>query len=433
MRPKRPTQRSKKTRSPRANDATKTKRTRARVAPRARAAGAPPVRRARSNKTAPQRAEGVQPIPQLDLSAQHAPLSPQLRAAFERVLASSTFIQGAEVSAFEAEVATYIGVDHAIGVSSGTDAILLALMALGIGPGDEVIVPPFSFFATAGCVARVGARPVFADIDADTCNLSVPAVAAKLSSATKAIMPVHLYGQTCDLEALTQLAAERGIPLVEDAAQALGAQSEHLHAGTAGAFGCFSFFPSKNLGALGDAGLLTTRDATLARRARLLRAHGAEPKYHHALIGGNFRLDALQAAFLRAKLPQLPRWIRARQSHAAHYDRLFRAANLPSALLMPPARRYAGHVYNQYVIRCAQRDALLQHLRAQGIGCEVYYPVPLHLQVCFAHLGETAGRYPHAEQAAREVLALPMYPELSAEQVERVAAAVIAFLQAAAA
>jgi dTDP-4-amino-4,6-dideoxygalactose transaminase len=391
-------------------------------------ARAPNARRAQSKK-APQRADSVQPIPQLDLAAQHAPLSAQLRAAFERVLASNTFIMGGEVSAFEAEVATYIGVEHAIGVSSGTDAVLLALMALGVGPGDEVIVPPFSFFATAGCVARVGARPVFVDIDPDTFNLSVPAVAAKLSPATKAIMPVHLYGQTCDLEALTQLAAERGIPLVEDAAQALGAQSERLHAGAAGAFGCFSFFPSKNLGALGDAGLLTTRDATLARRARLLRAHGAEPKYHHALIGGNFRLDALQAAFLRAKLPQLPRWMRARQAHAAHYDRLFRAANLPGALLTPPARRYAGHVYNQYVIRCAHRDALLQHLRAQGIGCEIYYPVPLHLQVCFAHLGEAAGRYPHAEQAAREVLALPMYPELSAEQVERVAAAVIAFLQ----
>jgi dTDP-4-amino-4,6-dideoxygalactose transaminase len=401
----------------------------------ARMTPAAPRKRSAAQSETPAAARGMpaapssQAIPQLDLGAQHAPIAPQLRAAFERVLASNSFILGAEVSAFEAEVARYIGVEHALGVSSGTDALLLALMALGVGPGDEVIVPPFSFFATAGCVARLGARPVFVDIEEDTFNLSVPDVAAKLSSATKAIMPVHLYGQTCDLEALTQLAAERGIPVVEDAAQALGAHSERLRAGAAGSFGCFSFFPSKNLGALGDAGLLTTGDAALARRARLLRAHGAEPKYHHALIGGNFRLDALQAAFLRVKLPHLPRWAAARQAHAAHYDRLFAAAELPRALLTPPARRYAGHVYNQYVIRCARRAELLEHLRAQQIGCEVYYPVPLHLQVCFAYLGETAGRYPRAERAAREVLALPLYPELSAEQVERVASTVIGFLR----
>jgi len=378
---------------------------------------------------APPPSAADEPIPSVDLAAQHAGLKLELQRAFERVLDSQSFILGAEVSAFEAEIAHVVGVPHALGVSSGTDALLLALMALGIGPGDEVIVPAFSFFATAGCVARVGARPVFVDIDLQTYTIDVQQVADRLSPATKAVIPVHLYGQTCDLRALRALTAERGLSIVEDAAQALGAGSAELGAGAVGDFGCFSFFPTKNLGAMGDAGLLTTRSATLARRASLLRAHGAEPKYHHALIGGNFRLDALQAAVLRVKLPHLADWVAARQQNAQRYDQLFAQAALPSELLSPPARVRDQHVYHQYVIRTPRRDALQRHLREHRVGSEVYYPVPLHMQACFAHLGEGRGSHPRAEQAAREVLALPIYPELSAAQIERVAALVCDFLR----
>ena len=369
------------------------------------------------------------PIPLVDLAAQHAPLHADLLEAFERVLGSQSFILGPEVSAFEAEIAELIGVEHAIGVSSGTDALLLALTALGVGPGDEVLVPAFSFFATAGCVARVGARPVFVDIDPETFNLDVEAAAQRVTRATKAIIPVHLYGQTCDLEALSDLSRAHNLPIVEDAAQALGAGSGPRRAGVVGAFACFSFFPTKNLGALGDAGLVTTRDAALAKRARLLRAHGAEPKYHHALIGGNFRLDALQAAFLRAKLPNLVRWTSARQENACSYDALFAQAELPDTLLRTPVCKYGHHTYHQYVIQTPYRDALQTHLRHEQIGCEVYYPVPLHLLECFAHLGQKPGTYPCAERAAREVLALPIYPELEPSQIERVARVVSDFLR----
>jgi dTDP-4-amino-4,6-dideoxygalactose transaminase len=368
-------------------------------------------------------------IPLLDLAAQNGPLATELRAAFERVLASQAFILGAEVEQFELEIARYVGVEHAIGVSSGTDALLLALMALGIGPGDEVIMPPLTFFATAGAVARVGATPVFVDVDPGTLNIDVARIEGKVGPHTKAIIPVHLYGQTADLEALQALCARRGIALIEDAAQSLGARSTTHAAGSVGAFGCFSFFPSKNLGALGDAGLLVTRDAALAKRARLLRQHGAEPKYHHALIGGNFRLDTLQAAFLRVKLPHVAHWSEGRCQNAALYDALFSAANLPADALRTPRRMYEGHVYNQYVIRTSRRAALMAHLRAEGIGCEVYYPVPMHLQACFAHLGQRDGAYPHAERACREVLALPIFPELGRARVERVASMVIEFLR----
>ncbi|HEX7476741.1 MAG TPA: DegT/DnrJ/EryC1/StrS family aminotransferase [Polyangiales bacterium] len=368
-------------------------------------------------------------VPLLDLAPQNAPLAAELRAAFDRVLQTSGFILGPEVEAFEAEVARYIGVKHALGVSSGTDAILLALMALDIGPGDEVIMPPFTFFATGGCVARLGAKPVFVDIDPRTFNIDVSRIEAKISAHTKAIMPVHLYGQTCDLEALHELAARHGLPVIEDAAQSLGARSTRYAAGTAGAFGCYSFFPSKNLGALGDGGLLTTGDGALAKKAKLLRAHGAEPKYYHALIGGNLRLDALQAAFLRVKLPHLDGWTAARRSNAALYDKLFAEAKLPPELLRTPERVYEGHVYNQYMIRSSRRDELARYLREQGIGCEVYYPVPLHLQQCFAYLGEREGSYPQSESACREVLALPIFAELGHDRLSRVAQTVIGFLR----
>jgi dTDP-4-amino-4,6-dideoxygalactose transaminase len=366
-----------------------------------------------------------EPIPLLDLSAQTAAVSGELRAAFERVLASGQFILGPELEAFELEVARHLGAAHALGVSSGTDALLLALMALDVGPGDEVIAPTFSFFATAGAIARLGAKPVFVDIEAHTFNLDVAQVEAKLSGRTKAIIPVHLFGQACDLDALLPLAAARGVPVVEDAAQAIGASSLHHRAGIDASFGCYSFFPSKNLGALGDGGLLTVRDPRLAQRARVLRAHGAEPKYHHALIGGNFRLDALQAAFLRVKLPHVARWTAARRENARLYDALFAEANLDPALLQTPAQVYVEHVYNQYVIRTPRRDQLQSALRAQGIGSEVYYPIPLHLQACFAYLGEGPGSHPVSERAAREVLALPIYAELGAVRIERVVRAVV--------
>ncbi|MET0387194.1 MAG: DegT/DnrJ/EryC1/StrS family aminotransferase [Polyangiales bacterium] len=367
-------------------------------------------------------------IPLVDLAAQQAPLERELIAAFERVLRSQRFILGPEVDAFEAEIAALIGVPHALGVSSGTDALLLALMVLGIGPGDEVVVPAFSFFATAGCVARLGARPVFADIDLETYTLDVDDVRAKLTSATRAIIPVHLYGQTCNLAALRALATEHGLAMVEDAAQALGAGIEPFRAGSVGELGCFSFFPTKNLGALGDAGLVTTRDAHLAQRARLLRAHGAEPKYHHALVGGNFRLDAVQAACLRVKLPHLNAWTAARQTHAQLYARLFAEQCLPRDLLAVPVLQ-PGHVWHQYVIRTPRRDALQAHLREQQIGSEIYYPLPLHLQACFAHIGHMLGDLPRSERAAREVLALPVYPELKPRQIQRVVETVCDFLR----
>jgi len=368
------------------------------------------------------------PIPLLDLQAQHAALHGELTDAFERVLASGQFILGPELDAFEREIAGYLGLPNPLGVSSGTDALLLALMALEIGPGDEVIAPTFSFFATAGAIARVGAKPVFVDIEPHTFNLDVGQVAAKITARTKAIIPVDLFGQTCDLDALLPLAAARGIAVVEDAAQSLGAASANHRAGADVAFGCFSFFPSKNLGALGDAGLLTARDPALAKRARLLRGHGAEPKYHHALIGGNFRLDALQAAFLRVKLPQLARWSEARRENARRYDELFARAALPAGLLQTPVAVYPDHVYNQYVIRTPRRDALMRGLRAAGIGCEVYYPIPLHLQACFTYLGEGPGSHPNAERAAHEVLALPIFAELGQARIERVVATVVRIL-----
>jgi dTDP-4-amino-4,6-dideoxygalactose transaminase len=367
----------------------------------------------------------LEPIPLLDLNAQHAAISDELRAAFERVLASGQFILGPELEHFEREIASYLGAPHALGISSGTDALLLALMALDVGPGDEVIAPTFSFFATAGAIARLGATPVFVDIEPHTFNLDVARVEAKLSPRTKAIIPVDLFGQTCDLERLLPLAQAHGVPIIEDAAQALGASSREHRAGVDTAFGCYSFFPSKNLGALGDGGLLTVRDPQLAQRARVLRAHGAEPKYYHSLVGGNFRLDALQAAFLRVKLPHLPRWTAARRQNAQLYDRLFAEAGLDPALLQTPVRVFEGHVYNQYVIRTPRRDELQKALRAQGIGCEVYYPVPLHLQQCFEYLGVKAGSLPVAERAAREVLALPIFAELGEARIERVVRAVV--------
>jgi dTDP-4-amino-4,6-dideoxygalactose transaminase len=364
-------------------------------------------------------------VPLLDLSAQNGPLRDEILSAIARVADSNQFIGGPEVDAFEREIAAALHVKHAIGVSSGTDALLVGLMALGIGPGDEVITPTFSFFATAGAVVRLGATPKLVDVDPVTLNVNVASVERALTPRTRAIMPVHLYGLCADMDPILALADRRGVAVVEDAAQAIGARYGDRQAGSMGAIGCFSFFPSKNLGAFGDAGLVTTNDQALAARVRLLRNHGAEPKYFHKYVGGNFRLDALHAAVLRVKLPHLERWTAARRANAARYDRLFATAGLTDVITLPaePAGRF--HIFNQYVIRAPRRDALRAHLQANGVGTEIYYPVPFHLQECFANLGHRRGEFPEAEAAAHEVLALPIYSELTEEQqaavVDRIA------------
>ena len=363
-------------------------------------------------------------VPLLDLQAQYHPLRDELLAAMTRVADSQRFIGGPEVDAFEREIAADLGVAHAIGLTSGTDALLVALMALGIGPGDEVITPVFSFFATAGCVSRLGAVPRFVDIDAATFNLDPAAVAAAISPRTKAIIPVHLYGQCADMDPILEMARQCGLAVIEDAAQAIGATYKERPAGAMGSAGCFSFFPSKNLGAFGDAGLLTTNDDRLAHEVRLLRNHGAEPKYLHKRIGGNFRLDAMQAAVLRVKRPHLAAWTAGRRRNADRYDRLFSESG--AGVVVPARARECRHIFNQYVIRVANRDAVRAALDERGIGSEVYYPVPFHLQECFAPLGYRRGDFPRAEAAANEVLALPIYAELTEAQQREVVAAVVA-------
>ncbi len=373
-------------------------------------------------------------VPLLDLKAQYATIRDAVETAIGEVCESQYFVLGPHVERFEQAVAEYCGTSFAVGVSSGTDALLLALMALDIGPGDEVITTPYTFFATAGTIARVGARPVFCDIDPDTYNISAAAVARFVDESclpsddglvnrttggrVRAIMPVHLYGQVADLDALIAIAAERQLAVVEDAAQAIGAElPDGRRAGAVGDIGCFSFFPSKNLGAFGDAGMCVTEDPALAERMRILRVHGAEPKYFHSLIGGNFRLDALQAAVLSVKLPHLDDWTAARQRNAEHYDQMFDAAALGSNITTP--RVLAGrHIFNQYVVRAARRDELRAWLQDRGIGTEIYYPVPLHEQACFAYLGYGPNDLPESSRAARETLALPIYPELSQQQRE---------------
>lgn len=363
-------------------------------------------------------------VPLLDLDAQYRPLREELLAAVTRVCDSGRFILGPEVDALEHELERALGVAHAVTVSSGTDAILAVLMALGIGPGDEVITPTYSFFATAGCVARVGATPKLVDIDPATYNVDPEAVRRAITPKTKAIIPVHLYGQMADMNALMEIAAERGIPVIEDACQAIGAEQGGRQAGSIGAAGCFSFFPSKNLGAFGDAGLVTTNDTALAHEIKLLRNHGAEPKYYHKRIGGNFRLDAIQAAVLRVKLPHLQRWTEARRANARRYDALLANAGIASKVVLPTETPGYRHIFNQYIVRVPDRDRLRAHLSASGIGTEIYYPVPFHLQECFASLGHTRGDFPHAEAAADSTLALPIYGELTEEQQQAVVSAI---------
>jgi len=364
-------------------------------------------------------------VPLLDLQGQYRPLREELLAAVARVCDSQRFIGGPEVEAFERDIAGYLGVAHAVGLSSGTDAILVALMAIGIRPGDEVIVPTFSFFATAGCVTRAGGVPRLVDIDPATYNIDPAATAAAVTARTKAIIPVHLYGQCADMDPILELGERCGLTVIEDAAQAIGSTCKGRHAGSMGRAGCFSFFPSKNLGAFGDAGLLTTNDEALAAEVRLLRNHGAEPKYFHKRIGGNFRLDALQAAVLRVKLPHLDRWSAARVANADRYDELFKASGVADRVTLPARVADRNHIFNQYVIRVPDRDAVRARLEQRGIGTEIYYPVPFHLQECFAPLGYRRGDFPAAEAAAAETLALPIYGELTQEQQCAVVDAVV--------
>jgi dTDP-4-amino-4,6-dideoxygalactose transaminase len=368
-------------------------------------------------------------VPLLDLQAQYAPLRTALLDALTRVADSQRFIMGPEVEGLERETAAFLGVADAVGVSSGTDALLAALMALEIGPGDEVITSTFSFFATAGSIARVGATPVLVDIDADTYNLDPAGVERAVTPRTKAIMPVHLFGQAAAMDAILDIARRHGLRVIEDAAQAIGTLDNARHAGALGDLGCFSFFPSKNLGGFGDGGLVTTNDPALAHRVRLVRNHGAEPKYHHHIVGANFRLDALQAAVLRVKLPHLARWTEGRRANAARYRALFAEAGLGGTVSLPMERPDGYHVYNQFVVRLPDRDALRRHLDAAGVGTEIYYPVPFHLQACFAGLGHGPGAFPRAEAAASSVLALPIYPELTAEQQAHVVASIAAFFR----
>jgi dTDP-4-amino-4,6-dideoxygalactose transaminase len=366
-------------------------------------------------------------VPLLDLKAQYTPLRTELLDAITRVCDSQRFIMGPEVEGLERELESYLGVHHALGISSGTDALLAALMALGIGPGDEVITSTYSFFATAGCIVRVGAKPVLVDIQPDTFNIDPEQTIAAMTSRTRAIVPVHLFGQAADLMPILNATAKAGVPVIEDAAQAIGATYWDHAVGTIGAIAAFSFFPSKNLGAFGDAGFVTTNDASLARQLRLVRNHGMEPKYYHHMVGGNFRLDALQAAILRVKLPHLASWTAARQRNAARYRVLFENAGLLRTVRLPVEAPQRTHIYNQFVIRVPERNRLKTELEKHGIGTEIYYPVPFHLQACFESLGFDAGAFPQAEAAAGDSLALPIYGELTEAQQAAVVSRIKAF------
>jgi dTDP-4-amino-4,6-dideoxygalactose transaminase len=369
-------------------------------------------------------------VPLLDLKAQYATIRDEIRAAVDSVLESQQCILGPAVSECEAKLAEYCRCPHAITVSSGSDALLVSLMAEDIGPGDEVITTPYTFFATAGAIARLGAKPVFVDIDPQTYNIDPAQIEAKVTPRTKAILPVHLYGQCADMDPIMDIANRRGIPVVEDAAQAIGSEYKGRRAGSIGRYGCFSFFPSKNLGAAGDGGLVTTCDAAVADKLRILRTHGSKPKYYHAMIGGNFRFDALQAVIVSVKLKYLDQWTAGRQANAARYRKLFEASGLTKNGLVQLPLEVPGnrHIYNQFIIRVPRRAELQAHLKEQKIGNEVYYPVPLHVQKCFAYLGHREGDFPHSERAAQETLALPIYPELSDRQAEWVVEAIRQFL-----
>jgi dTDP-4-amino-4,6-dideoxygalactose transaminase len=387
-------------------------------------------------------AGGRMTVPLLDLKPQYRALKAELDAALLEVAATQMFILGTEVRALEAEIAAYCGAKHGIGLSSGTDALLIALMAYGIGPGDEVVTSSYTFFATGGTISRVGARPVFLDIDPVDFNLDARILADFLGGCERraeglfnratggrisALMPVHLYGQSADMDAMMALAREYGLPVIEDAAQAIGTEWKGRRVAGIGEIGCLSFFPTKNLGAFGDAGMCVTNDDALASKLRILRVHGGEPKYYHHVIGGNFRIDEIQAAVLRVKFRHLEEWHAARQRNAAYYDRAFAAAGTAARVATPTARPGCRHIYNQYVIRVPDRDRLRTYLGEQGVGTEIYYPVPLHMQQCFAYLGYRPGDCPESARAAGETLALPIYPELEERQLQYVVDTIAGF------
>ncbi len=361
-------------------------------------------------------------VPLLDLKAQYATLRDEIRAGIDEVLESQMCIGGPKVTELEKQVAAYSACKHGIGASSGTDAILNALMSLDIGPGDEVITTSYTFFATAGCIARTCAKPVFVDIDPKTYNIDPKLVQKAMTKKTKAIMPVHLYGQMADMDPIMAIACESNAAVIEDAAQAIGSEYHGRKAGSIGTCGCFSFFPSKNLGGVGDGGMVVTNDDGFADRLAIMRNHGSKPKYYHKYIGGNFRLDPIQAAALLVKLKHLPNWHEGRRSNAARYDAAFKDA---SNVITPYVEPWNYMIYNQYVIRVPNRDEVIQHLKDKNIGCEIYYPLPLHMQQCFASLGYKQGDLPHAEEAAAHTIALPIYPEMTDEMQDYVAASVL--------
>ncbi|MEM7134921.1 MAG: DegT/DnrJ/EryC1/StrS family aminotransferase [Chloroflexota bacterium] len=397
----------------------------------------------------------VTAIPLLDLKSQYQSIRQEINSAIQRVLDSQYFIMGPEAVALEKEIADYSQTKFGIGVSSGTDALLVALMALDIGPGDEVITTPYSFFATAGAIARLGATPVFVDIDPLTYNIVPELIETRITDRSKVIIPVHLYGQMADMDPIMALAAEHGLTVIEDAAQAIGSEYKGKRAGSIGHMGCFSFFPSKNLGGYGDGGMVVTQDEQLAERIDILRKHGSSPKYYHKFVGGNFRLDAIQGAVLGVKLGYLDEWTAGRQENAALYRTKLRNAGLVAEadsigclqagcqasgrsdgcnlqqngtqIVLPEARPEMRHIYNQFIIRCPRRDELMAHLKSLQIGCEIYYPVPLHRQECFAYLGYEEGSLPNSECAALETLAIPVYPELTEPMMDIVVQAIASF------
>ncbi len=366
-------------------------------------------------------------VPLLDLSRQYEQIREEVESVILDVCRSQGFILGPRVEKFEEEMAEYCHARYALGVSSGTDALLLALLALGIGEGDEVITSPFTFFATAGCIARVGARPVFVDIEPASLNINPALIEAKITERTRAIMPVHIFGQCADMNQIMGIADRHSLPVIEDACQAIGADSVRGRAGGVGTYGCFSFYPSKNLPAFGDAGLLTTNDEKFHHQAKLLRTHGEAPRYFHHLVGGNFRLDAMQAAVLSVKLPYLEGWHEARARHAEQYAEWFAESGVAGDSITLPAVTQTRHVFNQYTIRAQRRDVLKDFLAKRGIGSAIYYPVPLHLQECFSYLEYREGDFPEAELAAKEVLSIPVYPELTEEMQRAVVEAITEF------
>lgn len=383
--------------------------------------------------------EDLNKIPLLDLKEQYLAIKEEINQAISRVVESQGFILGKEVEDFETELCNYIGCKFSIGVSSGTDALLLSLMSLGIQAGDEVITTPYTFFATAGSIARLGAKPVFVDIDPISYDIDPKKIEKVVSNKTKAIMPVHLFGQVAEMSLISQIAQAHNFRVIEDAAQAIGAKYINKQAGVLGDFGCFSFFPSKNLGGFGDSGLISTDDPDLAQRARKLRVHGGERRYYHEEVGGNFRIDALQAAILRVKLKSLDLWAERRRENAKYYNTLFCSSGLSTVpnltntkehpVVLPQELEHRYHVYNQYVIKVEKRDELMEFLANNGITTAIYYPLPLHLQGCFSHLGYKVGDFPNSEELAKKSLALPIFPELKKQQIEKVVSVIKKFYE----